>query len=85
MTDIQRVLRLAGLRLMLSAFLRNTVLTLTVAIVAVMLLRVATVVLGGRDRLGVDCALGAGRGDRLRGIVDGLFIAAAGSDCAACG
>ncbi|MGD9688414.1 MAG: hypothetical protein AB7K52_04400 [Phycisphaerales bacterium] len=53
MGEIRRVIRRAGLRLMLSAFLRSAVYSLTVAIVAVMALRVASIVLG----FGVDWAL----------------------------
>lgn len=50
MSEVNRVLRAAGLRLMLTAFFRNLVLALTAALVAVIILRVLSVVFG----IGVD-------------------------------
>lgn len=50
MSEIRRVLRLARMRLLFAAFLRHAVLALTAAILAVMVLRVSSVMLG----FGVD-------------------------------
>ncbi len=52
MSEIRRVLRAASLRMLAGSFLRHLVLALTAALVAAMVLRVATVMLG----VGVDWA-----------------------------
>ena len=48
MSDIRRVLRLAGFRLLASAFLTNVVLVLTAALCAAILARVASIMFGFR-------------------------------------